>query len=196
MKINNVSSRSMLPLLQEIRSCEACASYLKLPPKPVVQLDALARVLVIAQAPGARARASGRPFDDPSGDRLRTWLGIDREQFYDPTRFAFMPMGFCYPGSAEGGDLPPCKDCAPRWHPRITPHLTNVKLTLLVGSYAHRYYLQSTSVTEAVKSFRQCLPSKMPLPHPSWHNTNWLKNNPWFLQELVPELKALIKEIF
>lgn len=181
-------------LLDEIYACDACAFHLRVPPKPVVQLHPDARVLVIAQAPGTRARLSGKPFDDASGDRLRSWLGVDRTTFYDEKKFAMMPMGFCYPGTSKSGDLPPCKDCAPLWHPQIKPYLKNIGLTLLVGSYAHRYYLQSTSVHNAVTNFRNCLPHLMPLPHPSWHNNNWLLKNDWFAKELIPVLQTLVKK--
>jgi uracil-DNA glycosylase len=185
--------KSFSALLKEIRACDACAFHLRVPPKPVVQLHPDARVLLIAQAPGMRARTSGKPFDDASGDRLRSWLLVDRATFYDEKKFACMPMGFCYPGTNEGGDLPPCKDCAPLWHPQILPELKNIKLTLLIGSYAHRHYLQTSSVHQAVINYRNYLPSVLPLPHPSWHNNNWLAKNPWFMDELVPELRARIK---
>lgn len=186
--------RSFAGLLKDVRACNACAFHLRVPPKPVVQLNQDARILVIAQAPGTRARASGKPFDDASGDRLRAWLGVSRDIFYDETKFAFMPMGFCYPGTSKGGDLPPCKECAPLWHPQITPFLKNVKLTLLIGTYAHRSYLHMNSVHQAVSNFREYLPTTLPLPHPSWHNNKWLTKNLWFQDELVPVLRALIEQ--
>lgn len=182
-------------LLNDIRSCEACAEHLRLPPKPVVQLNTSAKILVIAQAPGIRARESGLPFDDRSGDRLRSWLGLDRTIFYDEKQLAFMPMGFCYPGTAKGGDLPPCKECAPLWHPQVFPHLVNIKLTLLVGIYAQRHYLQASGVTAIVKKWRDHAPSLLPLPHPSWHNNAWIQKNPWFSDELLPTLKNLVATI-
>lgn len=192
---SRTSQESFSSLLKEIRACQVCAYHLRLPPKPVIQAHAAARLLIIAQAPGARARASGLPFDDPSGDRLRRWLGIDRSVFYDETRIALMPMGFCYPGSSAGGDLPPCKDCAPLWHPQVLPYLSKIRLTLLVGSYAQRYYLKGPSMTEAVKNWRAHLPKLLPLPHPSWHNNAWIKQNPWFENELLPVLKRRVKQI-
>jgi uracil-DNA glycosylase len=180
-------------LLDEIHACDACSFHLRVPPKPIVQLHQKARILLIAQAPGTRARASGKPFDDASGNRLREWLGVDRTTFYDEKKFAMMPMGFCYPGVSKDGDLPPCKDCAPLWHPRIQPFLQSVKLTVLIGSYAHRYYLRSNSVHKTITNFREGLPHLVPLPHPSWHNNNWLRNNEWFAHELIPILRMLVK---
>lgn len=183
-----------ISLLKEIRACNFCAYHLKVPPKPVVQLDPDAKILVIAQAPGIRARASGLPFDDASGDRLRMWLSVNRSDFYNEKKFAFMPMGFCYPGTVNGADLPPCKDCAPKWHPQILPHLSKVKLTLLVGSYAQRHYLHAQSVTNIVKNWQSYLPQFLPLPHPSWHNNAWIKRNSFFDSELLPTLKTLVAE--
>lgn len=182
-------------LLKEIRSCDACAFHLQVPPKPVVQLHREASILVIAQAPGTRARASGKPFDDASGDRLRAWLDVDRTAFYDEKKFAFMPMGFCYPGRSQGGDLPPCEECAPLWHPRVMPFLKNLKLTILIGTYAHRYYLGTSSVKDAVANYRAHLPHMLPLPHPSWHNNKWIRDNVWFTEELVPVLQKLVRKI-
>ena len=150
--------------------------------------------MIIAQAPGMLARQSGKPFDDRSGHRLRMWLGVDREQFYDETKFAMVAMGFCYPGKTAMGDLPPCEECAPIWHPQILPHLRRISLTLLVGSYALNYYLDSESVTDTVKKWRSCLPENiLPLPHPSWHNNAWLTKNPWFEKDLVPTLRKLVQ---
>lgn len=189
-----MSDRAFSLLMKEVRACDVCASSLTLPPKPVLQANKNARILIIAQAPGTRARASGLPFDDPSGDRLRGWLSVDRKTFYDEKLIALMPMGFCYPGKGVGGDLPPCKECAPLWHPQIRPHLTNIKLTLLVGSYAQKYYLKSSSLTETVKSWRNYLPTIIPLPHPSWHNNAWIMRNSWFSTEVVPVLQALVKK--
>lgn len=188
-------TRNFVRILKEVKECTFCKDSLRLPPKPVVQLHKDARLLIIAQSPGVRARTSGFPFDDKSGDRLREWLAIDRALFYDETRIALMPMGFCYPGSSQGGDLPPCTECAPIWHPQILPHLSKIELTLLVGVYAHHYYLQETSVTKTVRNFRKYLPLFLPLPHPSWHNTLWLKKNPWFEHELLPLLRELTQKI-
>jgi len=182
--------------LQNIRSCTYCSDYLKLKPKPIVQLNPKAKLLVIAQAPGQKARTRGRPFDDASGDRLRQWLGIDREFFYDEDKLAFMPMGFCYPGKSNTGDLPPCQECAPIWHHQILLRLTHIQLTLLVGTYAHEYYLNKSSLNTTMTHWHNYLPNFLPLPHPSWHNNLWLKNNLWFESGLVPYLQKRVKEIF
>lgn len=187
--------KSLTQLKEEITQCTACASSLALPPKPVVQLDEKASILIVAQAPGTKARASGRPFDDASGDRLRSWLGIDRTIFYDETKIACMPMGFCYPGKTAQGDLPPCKDCAPLWHPRVMPYLNNIKLTIYVGRYAQKHYLGTSDVTTSVKKWQDDFPHSLALPHPSWHNTAWLRKNPWFIEQVVPALQKRVQEI-
>jgi len=180
-------------LLKNIRACEFCSAHLNLPPKPVVQLGTQAKILVIAQAPGIRARSSGLPFDDASGNRLRFWLGIERNVFYDPNKMAFMPMGFCYPGTSNTGDLPPCEACAPIWHPQIIPRLKNIQLILLIGSYAHKYYLNTHSLSTTMHNWQEYLPLMMPLPHPSWHNNNWLNKNPWFETSLLAYLRKRVK---
>ena len=182
-------------LLKNLRACNFCSSYLRMPPKPIVQLDPEAPILVIAQAPGIRARTSGRPFDDSSGDKLRQWLGVSRDIFYDKKKMAFMPMGFCYPGTKTTGDRAPCQECAPIWHPQILPRLKNTQLTLLVGSYAHKFYLRQDSVTSVMNNWRKYLPDLLPLPHPSWHNYAWINNNPWFERSVLPYLKKRITEI-
>lgn len=188
-------SKTFSTLLREIKACDVCAYHLRLPPKPVVQLNPLAKIMIIAQAPGMRARTSGLPFDDKSGDRLRSWLGVDQQVFYDETKMAFMAMGFCYPGKTSQGDLPPCQECAPLWHPQVWRFLKHVKLTLLVGSYAQRYYLPRGSVLHTVQNWRSHLPTMLPLPHPSWHNNAWIKNQPWFMHELIPELRERVRDI-
>ncbi|MGH6718057.1 MAG: uracil-DNA glycosylase family protein, partial [Alphaproteobacteria bacterium] len=172
--------------------CTLCAADLPLGPRPVLRAGAGARLLIIGQAPGRRVHDSGIPWDDPSGDRLRAWLALDRQRFYDPELVAIVPMGFCYPGrDAKGGDRPPRPECAPTWHPRLLPHLTKLALTLLVGRYAQARYLGTragASVDETVTAWRDYGPDIVPLPHPSWRNNAWLKRNPWFEAELVPEL--------
>ncbi len=187
--------KSFIILKNDIKNCDFCAHHLRVPPKPVVQIHPDARILVIAQAPGTRARASGRPFDDASGDRLRAWLGVNRETFYDEKLFAFVPMGFCYPGKTASGDLPPCSECAPLWHEKIFEHLINIKLTLYIGSYALKYYLQSTSMTDTVLAWQKHFPTHLPLPHPSWHNNAWIERHTWFLNELVPALQKRVVRI-
>ena len=178
------------------RACTVCAEHLPLGPRPVFRVSATARLLIIGQAPGTRVHASGIPWNDPSGDRLRDWLGVDRDRFYDQARIAIVPMGFCYPGTdAKGGDKPPRRECAPLWHHRLMRHLPGIGLTLLVGSYAQRHYLgdrRRGNVNETVRAWQDYLPTYLPLPHPSWRNTAWLKRNPWFEAELVPELRSRV----
>lgn len=188
-------SKSFVVLKNDIKNCRTCAHYLQVPPKPVVQIHPDARILVISQAPGTRARDSGKPFFDASGDRLRGWLGVDRGIFYNEKLFACMPMGFCYPGKSGGGDLPPCRDCAPLWHPKILDHLTKIELTLYVGSYALNYYCNSTSMTKTVCEWREHFPTHLPLPHPSWHNNAWLGKHSWFMEEVVPALQKRVHQI-
>lgn len=185
-------------LLIEARGCDICAVHLPLGCRPVVKARATARLLIIGQAPGTRVHASGIPWDDPSGERLRGWMDIDRAVFYDPSRVAIMPMGFCYPGRHKnGGDAPPRPECAPKWHERIRAYLPKIVITLLIGGYAQAYYLDShRSVTETVKSWRDRLPEYLPLPHPSWRTKSWAKRNPWFEEEVVPALKIRINRLF
>ena len=166
-------------------------------PRPVVRASASARLLIIGQAPGTRVHASGTPWDDPSGDRLRDWLGMDREQFYDESRLAIVPMGFCYPGKGKSGDLPPSTACAPLWHEPILSRMPAIELTLLIGGYAQAYYAGEPrlSVTERVSRWRELAPRFLPLPHPSPRNTLWLRRNPWFETEVVPALREQVRSI-
>lgn len=183
-------------LVREARACTVCAAHLPHPPRPVLRVGKTARLLIIGQAPGRRVHASGIPWNDPSGQRLRDWLGLEPEVFYDERRVAILPIGLCYPGTVNGADLPPRKECAPLWHPRIVPALGQVRLTLLVGSYAQAFHLadlRKPAMTETVRAFREYLPRFLPLPHPSWRNSGWLKRNAWFEAELVPELRRLIR---
>jgi uracil-DNA glycosylase len=183
-------------LLNEVRACTVCAAHLPLGPRPVVRGLPSARLLIISQAPGTKVHNSGLSFNDRSGDRLRDWLGVNRETFYDEARIAIMPMGLCYPGvNGKGGDLPPRKECAPLWHPRLRPLFPNVELTLLVGSYAVNHYLKDRKATlsDTVAAWRDYGPAYMPLPHPSWRNTGWLKKNLWFERELVPALRGRVQ---
>ncbi len=186
-------------LLTQIRACRLCAAQLPLGPRPVVRASASARILIIGQAPGTKVHASGVPWDDRSGERLRDWLGVDADMFYDERRIAIVPMGFCYPGTdAHGGDRPPRPECAPHWHPRIMPHLPRIGLTLLIGQYAQRAYLgprRKASMTATVTAWHDYLPEFLPLPHPSWRNTAWLNRNPWFDAELVPVLRQRVREL-
>jgi uracil-DNA glycosylase len=180
-------------LLADIRACRVCAPKLKHEPRPVLQASATARLLICGQAPGTRVHETGLPFNDPSGDRLRDWLGLDRESFYDASRVAIVPMGFCYPGrGVHGDDLPPRRECAPLWQERVRARLKAVELTLLVGRYAQSWHLgprAKDSVGETVRAWRDYLPRYLPLPHPSWRNTGWLKRNPWFAEEVLPHAR-------
>jgi uracil-DNA glycosylase len=161
-----------------------------------VQCHASARILVAGQAPGRKVHETGVPFDDPSGDRLRSWLGISRETFYDERKVAVLPMGFCFPGTGASGDLPPRRECAPAWRAALLSHLTRLELTLVVGQYAHAYHLTAAAtVTEAVRGWRRHRPAVVPMPHPSPRNNRWLAQNPWFEAELVPALRARVAEI-
>ncbi|MFN2101051.1 uracil-DNA glycosylase family protein [Altererythrobacter sp. MF3-039] len=182
-------------LLSEIFACRHCEAHLPHGPRPVVQFSETSRILIIGQAPGSKVHASGIPWDDDSGDRLREWTGLSKEQFYDPKLIALMPMGFCYPGRASGGDKPPRPECAPLWHERVLAALPSERLTLLVGTYAQQSYLTETkrwSLAKRVESFRHFLPGVFPLPHPAWRSTIFMRKHPWFEGELLPELRAAI----
>jgi uracil-DNA glycosylase len=188
-------------LVERIRACRLCADRFAATdsahaPRPVAWFRPGARILIAGQAPGARVHASGKPFTDPSGDRLRHWLGLDEETFYDRARVAIVPMAFCFPGyEARGADLPPPPLCARTWHDQVMQALDTVTLRILVGGHAHRWHLRSTgSVTDTVARWRDFLPGAIPLPHPSWRNTGWLKRNPLFETELLPVLRARVRE--
>lgn len=184
-------AEELIPLLEEVRACRLCADQLPLGPRPVLRAGAGARLLVVGQAPGTRVHETGIPWNDPSGDRLREWLELDRETFYDSERIAIVPMGLCYPGRGRGGDLPPRPECAPAWHPRLLAALPRVRLTLLIGRYAQAWYLGSgrESLTDTVRRYRDFLPRFFPLPHPSPRNRLWLRQRPWFEQQVVPALR-------
>lgn len=183
-------------LLSEISGCTICAPYLPLGPRPILQFSATSRILIIGQAPGTKVHLSGVPWQDDSGDRLREWTGIDTNEFYDPTKVALVPMGFCYPGKAAGGDAPPRLECAPRWHNLILEVLPADRLTLLVGSYAQQYYLPrdaGKSLVDRVRGFERFAPAIFPTPHPSWRSVGWQKRNPWFDADLLPALRVAIR---
>jgi uracil-DNA glycosylase len=190
---------SLTRLLREIDVCQVCATCLPLGPRPVLSAAKSARLLIIGQAPGSKVHQSGVPWSDASGDRLRDWMGIDTSVFYDKTKVAIVPMGFCYPGASEsGGDNPPRPECATLWHERLIKYLSRVELTLLVGQYAHRRYLgpkRKTSLTQTVRAFADYGPEFLPLPHPSWRSAIWVKKNPWFEQEIVPSLRKAIRGV-
>jgi uracil-DNA glycosylase len=183
-------------LLARVRACAACD--LPLGPRPVLSAAPAARLIITSQAPGRRAHEAGRSFADASGDRLRAWLGLTPDVFYDPDRVAIMPMGFCYPGTlAGGGDVLPAARCSETWHAPVLSHLTEIKLTLLVGRLAQECYLPNPrgSMTEAVANWRDYLPDYVPLPHPSWRTLGWARKNPWFEAEMLPELRSRIVDI-
>ncbi|WP_259781942.1 uracil-DNA glycosylase family protein [Aestuariispira ectoiniformans] len=186
--------------LGQVAACDHCAAHLPLGPRPVVRMEATARLMIIGQAPGTKVHETGIPWNDPSGDRLREWLQLDRDVFYDASKIAIMPMGFCYPGrNPKGGDNPPRPECAPLWHDTLRAFLPEIQLTLLVGSYAQKYYLgkdMGRTMTETVRDFRRYRETGfLPLPHPSWRTTAWLKKNPWFAEEVLPVLRADVKKL-
>lgn len=182
-------------LENNIRACRLCEKHLPLGPRPVFRISPTAHLLIVGQAPGRRVHETGIPFNDPSGERLRDWLGIDRETFYDAKRVAIVPMGFCYPGTGKSGDLPPRPECAATWRPQIMRELPKISLTLAIGQYAIQWHLgrrAKATLTETVRSWREYQPALWPLPHPSPRNNIWLKKNPWFDQDVLPELRRQI----
>jgi len=186
----------MLELLAEIKACQICLPDLQDGVNPVVSFHKDSKVAVIGQAPGSIVHRTGKPWDDKSGERLRQWLDVDDESFYDPKIFAIVPMGFCYPGKGKSGDLPPRKECAPEWHTKIFSKLKKLDLVLLIGGYAQSYYLGDRckrTLTETVRSFEEYLPEYLPLPHPSPRNNIWLKKNDWFEKDVIPLLQMQIK---
>jgi uracil-DNA glycosylase len=189
---------SLAAVSREARACDLCKKELPQSPRPIFRVGRAARLLIVGQAPGRRAHQTGIPWNDPSGDVLRGWLALDREAFYDSVRIAIVPMGLCYPGTVDGADLPPCRECAPVWQPRFRAALPCIELTLLVGSYAQTYYLGSSkkkTLTDTVRAYRDYLPEFFPLPHPSWRNLAWLKRNPWFAKNVIPALRRRVKAL-
>ncbi len=185
-------------LLTEIRACRICEEHLPLGPRPVVVATASARVLIAGQAPGTRVHESGVPWDDASGDRLREWLDLDRDVFYDDSRVAIVPQGFCYPGKAAGGDLPPRPECALTWHDRLLAQLPNVNLIVAAGRYAQKFHLgerNKKTLSETVRAWRDYAPAVVPVPHPSWHNNRWLTVNPWFEHETLTYLRKRVRRL-
>lgn len=188
----------MKKLLGEIRSCVVCAAFLPNQPRPIIQASPKSKILIIGQAPGQKVQNSGIPWDDASGDELRRWLGVDKDQFYDSSSFALMPMGFCYPGKGTAGDLPPRPECAPLWHGRLLSAMKSVQLTLLIGKYAQQYYLGKDfqpSITENVRAFQKFAPDFLPLVHPSPRNRIWQKKNPWFERDVIPFVQQRVGEL-
>lgn len=191
--------RTIDQVIAEARACRVCEDRLPLGPRPVLRASATARLLIVGQAPGTKVHRTGVPWNDASGDRLRAWMDVDRTVFYDAARIAIVPMGLCYPGrDPRGGDLPPRPECAPLWQDRLRAAMPALELTLLVGQYAQRWYLgarRKKTMTETVAAFGEYLPEFLPLPHPSWRNTAWRRNHPWFEEEVVPALRQRIDRI-
>ncbi len=186
----------MNKLLNKILRCEVCKQCLPLGPRPVIQLNKSSKIVIISQAPSRRVHETGIPWNDASGKKLKSWMDVSDEIFYNPTCISILPMGFCYPGKGVSGDLPPRPECAPLWHPQVFKYFENKPLILLVGQYAQRYYLKKSfkgSLTETVRNYEEYLPTYFPLPHPSPRNQNWVIINPWFMKEAVPELQKRIQ---
>jgi uracil-DNA glycosylase len=187
-------SKAFKKLINSIDNCRLCADKLGFGPRPVLQVDKRARILIAGQAPGSRVHESGIPFNDPSGDRLRDWMGVDKDMFYDSTKIAILPMGFCYPGKGKSGDLPPIPLCAEVWREQVLTELKDIKLTLVIGQYAQNWHLEKVekNLTATVKAWKNYGSHIIPLPHPSPRNNIWLKKNPWFNETLVPVLKKKV----
>ena len=189
-------SRGLKNLARRAAACRECEANLPLGPRPVFQVSSTARILIAGQAPGSKVHSSGVPFDDPSGDRLREWMGIDRDLFYDAAKIAILPMGFCYPGRGKSGDLPPRPECAPLWRSHFLDAMPDIRLTLVIGQYAQAWHLpdaKQKTLTDLVRDWRSFGPVIVPLPHPSPRNNIWLKKNPWFAKDLLPQLLSRVK---
>jgi uracil-DNA glycosylase len=189
---------SLTRTLKDARACRLCEAHLPLGPRPVLRASASARLLIVGQAPGTKVHETGIPFNDPSGDRLRDWLGVDRDTFYDESFLAIVPMGFCYPGKGKSGDAPPRPECAPKWHAPLWAGMPKIGLTLLVGAYAQAHYLgdrREKTLAETTRNYRTHLPEFLPTPHPSPRNRLWLRKNPWFEAEVVPDLQKRVKAL-
>ena len=190
--------RTLDSLLTAVRGCRACEAHLPLGPRPVLRAGKAARILVVGQAPGIRVHTTGIPWGDPSGERLRAWMGVDKDVFYDESRIAIIPMGYCYPGRGNGGDMPPRRECASLWLDHLLAKLPRIELTLLIGQYAQRHFLASRrkpSLAETTKAWREYAPQYIPLPHPSPRNQPWFKRHLWFEEQLVPMLQSRIKTL-
>jgi uracil-DNA glycosylase len=190
--------QSLARLLALVRGCRQCEAELPLGPRPILRANAAARLLIVGQAPGPHAHQTGISWNDASGDRLRQWMGLDRSQFYDELRIAIIPIGYCYPGRGKSGDLPPRAECARLWLDQLLAHLPEIKLSLLIGRYAHAHFLgsrQKTSLTETVRAWRDFLPSYFPLPHPSGRNNGWFERNAWFEADVIPALRRACQRL-
>jgi len=192
-------NRKLARLLTEVRACRVCADQLPLGANPVLRAHVDARILIVGQAPGTRVHETGIPWNDPSGDRLREWMSVERDAFYDERRFAIIPMGYCYPGRGASGDLPPRRECAELWLPRLLAEMPNIELTLLIGQYAQAHYLgpeRRSGVAETVQQWQSYLPEFLPLPHPSPRNIGWFRRHPWFETRVVPALQTRLRQIY
>jgi uracil-DNA glycosylase len=190
-----MNSTTLEDLASRVRACRACAEALPMEPRPVFQVSRTARLLVASQAPGSRVQASGIPFSDQSGERLREWMGVGAEEFYDASKIAILPMGFCYPGRGAGGDAPPRRECAELWRRDLLAGMPLIQLTLLVGTYAQADALGPGTMTDRVRNYRHYLPHCFPLPHPSWRSRIWSRNNRWFEAEVLPALKEEVRRV-
>jgi len=191
-------TQALRQILKEIRSCTVCESELPHAPRPVLVADARAVILIAGQAPGRKVHETGIPWNDPSGDRLRGWLGLTRSEFYDRSKIAIIPMGFCFPGTGPSGDYPPRPECRRTWHERLLPLLRNIKLRIIVGSYAQNFHLPQQgkpTLTQTVAAWRRFAPDYFPLPHPSPRNQLWLRRNPWFERDVLPQLRATVQQV-
>ncbi|MCX2679648.1 uracil-DNA glycosylase family protein [Galbibacter sp. EGI 63066] len=185
-------------LIKEIRNCTICEDYLPNEPRPILQASSSSKIIIIGQAPGQKVQNSGIPWDDASGNNLRKWLAVDKQQFYDEKLFALIPMGFCFPGTGKSGDLPPRKECAPKWHQQVFTHMKEAELIILIGLYAQKYYLANDAkrtLTETVKNYDSYLPKYLPLPHPSPRNNIWLRKNSWFETDVIPVLQERVSRL-
>jgi uracil-DNA glycosylase len=188
----------MKELIREIKGCEICSPYLVDGVNPIFSIHPNSNIAIIGQAPGSIVHKTGIPWDDKSGERLRDWLGVNEDEFYDEQLFALIPMGFCYPGKGISGDLPPRPECAPKWHKLVLSQMNQLQLILLIGNYAQKYYLKELvkkTLTETVKNYQEYLPKYLPLPHPSPRNNIWLKKNPWFTADVLPQLQTIVKKL-
>lgn len=185
-------------LLTDIKNCEICLPFLEHGVNPILSASPKSKIAIIGQAPGSMVHKTSKPWNDKSGQRLREWLGVSPEIFYEPDTFALIPMGFCYPGKGNSGDLPPRTECAPKWHPLLFEHMSHLQFIILIGNYAQKYYLKDTvqpTLTATVKDYKSYLPKYFPIPHPSPRNNIWLKKNQWFENTVLPELKQIVFEI-
>lgn len=193
-----MTTQSLPQLISEIKQCRLCEANLPLGPRPVLQISSEAKILIVGQAPGLKVHQTGIPFDDPSGDRLRQWLNIDKSTFYNDKKIAILPMGFCYPGTGKSGDLPPRPECAKAWRNQLLATMHNIELTLVIGTYAQNWHMKTTklkNLTETVKNWQNYWPTTLPLPHPSPRNNIWLSKNLWFEKEVIPKLQNRVNNL-